>query len=344
MKNFKTLLIQEFLNQVKSFKFLLMVLLTLIVTVFTAYVQIIDFKERYQNYQAEALKASQETKEACTFAELHVPVITPPNPLSVFSKGFDEKAGNRIVISVEDLPELETVSQKKNPFMAIFMNFDIISIVKIILSLMAIYLIADTISGEREEETLKMVFMNSVTRLEFFLAKYVAVLVVLTIPLLGIFLFSSFFISLQPLIHLTAIQWLRILLIFLSSLGFLSVFILIGLWISVKSYSSSQAMILGLLVWVITVFIYPTLVNYVTGEIVAVPSSDEINNQINTMKQEFGKELIDDYKEYYPHGRIYTAYHTPSSKYSYSDENGVTISLPVWNGPTSKFRMEFFEE
>jgi hypothetical protein len=148
MKNFKILLFHEFLQQVKSFKFILMVALSLIVTIFTVYIQVADFKERVQNYDTERLKADEEAAKAGTFAELNVPVIIPPNPLSIFSKGFDEKAGNKIIISVEDLPELETVAQKKNPFMGIFTNFDIVSIVKIIFSLMAIFLISDSIAGD----------------------------------------------------------------------------------------------------------------------------------------------------------------------------------------------------
>ena len=223
------------------------------------------------------------------------------------------------------------------------MNFDIVSVVKIILSLMAIYLIADTISGEREEQTLKMIFINGVTRLEFFLGKYVAVLVTITIPLLAIFLFSSLYITLQPLIQFSGTQWLKLLLIFLSSSGFLSIFILIGLWISVKSSSSSQAMVYGLLIWIIIVFIYPNLANYMTESMVNIPSTDEVTKQVNQINQEFGKELLNDYEIYYPHGRMYTQNAIPSSKYSYLDEKGWPVALPIWFGPTSKFKMEFHE-
>jgi hypothetical protein len=44
MNNFRILLKQEFLHQIKSFKFLVMSVLTLIITVFTVYVQILDLK------------------------------------------------------------------------------------------------------------------------------------------------------------------------------------------------------------------------------------------------------------------------------------------------------------
>jgi len=318
-----------------------MVALSLIVTVFTVYVQVTDFKERFQNYEAETLKASDEAMKAGTFAELHVPVIIPPNPLSIFSKGFDEKAGNKITISVEDLPELEIVAQKNNPFMAIFVNFDITSIIKIILSLMAIFLIADTIAGEREEQTLKVIFINRVTRLEFFMAKYSAALVAISIPLFIMFLFSSLYITLQPFIQLSTIFWIKLLLIFLSSLGFLSVFIFIGLWISIKTPSSAQAMIYGLLVWMVIVFIYPRLVTYTVSKVVDVPSSEKLKTDIDRIYNEFGDKLVEDHEKNYPKGKLYFNNTIESSKIGFMNKDNWWISLPYKVGITSKFKLEF---
>ena len=341
MKNLKILLAHEFLQQVKSFKFILMVTLSLIVTLFTVYVQVTDFKERFQNYEAEKLKATEEAGKAGTFAELNVPVIIPPNPLSIFSKGFDEKAGNKIKISVEDLPELETIAQKKNPFMAVFINFDIVSIVKIILSLMAIFLIADSIAGEREEQTLKMIFINRVNRLEFFIAKYIAALTAISIPLFAIFLFSSFYISIQPSIQLSINFWLMLLLIFLSSLGFLSVFVFLGLWISIKASSSAQVMIYGLLVWMLVVFIYPDLANYTVSKVIDVPSSEELKADIDRIYNEYGVKLIEDHEKNYPKGRYYFSYMFQGSKIMFINKDNWVISLPSKQGITSKFKLEF---
>lgn len=341
MKNLKILILQEFLIQVKSFKFILMLILALIITIFTVYAQVIDFNERFQNYEAETLKASNEAKKAGTFAELYVPIIIAPNPLSIFSKGFDEKAGNKIKISVEDLPELETVTQNRNPFMAIFTSFDIISIVKILLGLMAIFLIADTISGEREEQTLKMIFTNRVTRLEFFLAKYAAALIAISIPLFVIFLFSSLFISIQSFIQLSIISWMKLLLIYLSSLGFLSIFIFIGLWISIRASSSAQAMIHGLLIWMTIAFIYPSLTTYAVSKMVSVPSYDELKANIDQISNEFGEKLIQDFEKNYPKGKHYFSNILQGSQISFKNKDNWWITLPYKQGITSKFKLEF---
>jgi len=317
-----------------------MIVLSLTVAIFTAYVQVVDFKERTQNYEIELLKASDEAKKSGTFAELQVPIVLPPNPLSIFSKGFDEKAGNKIIISIEDVPELESISQKKNPFMAMFINFDVVSIVKIILSLMAIFLIADTISGEREVQTLKMIFINQVSRLEFFMAKYFAALMVILIPLLVMFLFSSLYISLQSSIQLSILFWLKLIFMFLSSLLFLSIFIFIGLWISLKAPSSSQAMIYGLFIWIGTVFIYPILITISVSKVVDVPSFEEFKASVDQLYKEFGDKLIEDYEKHYPKGRTFFSAGI-DSRIGFMSKNNEWIALPYKQGITSKFKLEF---
>jgi len=168
MDNFKTLLKQEFLRLIHSFKFSLILIVSVIVTVVCVYVQIKDFEDRQQNYFEEVMKTEELKKSFLVFSEFKIPILIKPKPLSIFAKGFDEKIGNKIIISVTEIPEFQTTSQKRNPFLDIFLNFDIISIVQIILSIMTVFLVADTISGEREDETLKLVFANHVSKFEYF--------------------------------------------------------------------------------------------------------------------------------------------------------------------------------
>jgi ABC-type transport system involved in multi-copper enzyme maturation permease subunit len=293
MKNFKTLLLNEFMQQISSFRFVLSLFVTFIVTVVCVYVQVQDFADRQQTYQAEQTKALNESKQARIYSEFKVPVFIKQNPLSIFSKGFDEKAGNYSNISVFELPELKSSSQKSNPFMEILENFDVLSIVGIILSLVALFIVGDIISGERENETLKLVFGNQVSRTEYFLAKYVGNLITLVFPLIMVFLITSLFIVLHPLIMLTGLQWLKIIMLFFSGICYLSVFILIGLTISCRVFPAAKAIMVCLVVWIAMVNIYPNLVNYMVSSLVKVPETHQLNaviDQLNSEKQKIFDE------------------------------------------------------
>jgi ABC-type transport system involved in multi-copper enzyme maturation permease subunit len=307
MKNFKTLLLNEFIQQIHSFRFVLILFVTFIVTVVCAYVQVLDFADRQQTYQAEQTKALNESKLARVYSEFKVPVFIKPNPLSIFSRGYDEKTGNYANISVFDLPELKSSSQKSNTFMEILENFDIVSIVEIILSLLALFIVGDVISGERENETLKLVFINQVSRSEYFLAKYMGSLITLVIPLVMIFLITSLFIALHPLIMLTRLQWLKILLLFFSGICYLSVFILIGLTISARVFPAAKAIMVCLVIWIAMVNIYPNLVNYVVSGLVKIPETQQLNAEIKQLNDEMRKKFDENEKKI-PSGPVWCSY------------------------------------
>jgi ABC-type transport system involved in multi-copper enzyme maturation permease subunit len=286
MKNFKILFLHEISQQIKSFKFLLTIFLAVIITFACTYVQVKDFNDRYDTY-IEARNTANNLKNTFrVYSEFQIPVLIPPNPLSVFSKGYDEQAGNKIVFSILDLPELQTIEQKSNPFLSVFSNFDIVSIVSIILSIMAIFMAADAISGEREEEMLKLVFSHQVSRPVYFLAKYLGSLVILTIPLVLIFLITLLYMQLQPNISLSPVDWGRILEIFISCLLFLSVFVLIGLMISSFFSTGAVSILVGLIVWVMMVIIYPNTVDYVIAQAVDIPTTEELKASLAKVTEE----------------------------------------------------------
>jgi ABC-type transport system involved in multi-copper enzyme maturation permease subunit len=286
MRNFKILFVHEMSQQVKSFKFLLTIILAVIITFACTYVQVKDFSDRYDTYTAARNTANNLKNTFRVYSEFQIPVLIPPNPLSIFSKGFDEQSGNKIVFSILDLPELQTIEQKSNPFLTIFSNFDIVSIVGIILSIMAIFIVADTISGEREEEMLKLVFSHQVSRPVYLLVKYFGSLVILTIPLLLIFLITLLYMQFQPEINLDPADWGRILEIFISCLLFLSVFILVGLIISSLFSTGAVSILVGLIIWLLVVMVYPNTVDYIITQLVNIPTTEELKASLQKVREE----------------------------------------------------------
>ena len=330
MGNIKILLRNEFLRQLHSFKFTLMLIISLIITVVCVYVQIKDFEDRQRNYFSEVQKAEQIKGSFRVYSDFRIPIIIPPNPLSIFAKGYDDKIGNKVTISIPDIPEFESTSQKKNPFLEIFLNFDVSSIVLIILSLMTIFLMADTISGEREEQTLKLIFVNHVKRFDYFISKFIASLITLSIPLMIIFLTASLMIIFNPLISMSGGLWLKIVFLFVFCLAFIASYILLGLIISIKTSSSSNSVIYGLLLWIILVLVYPNTVNYIVNNSVKIPSIDEIETQISEIRSETQSQMYQNLK--IPQGK--------PTWYSYANTWIIRPSIMV----TQKYVFEAWEE
>lgn len=329
MSLFKHLLKNEFLQQVYSLKFLTMSVFAVLFGLLCVSIQIMDYQDRKTVYDEEILKAEEAIHSAKVYSQLQVPIVIEPNPLSIFAKGSDEKIGNRIVISVFQPLQFEDTSQKKNPFMAIFSSFDLVTLVQILFSIMALFLVSDSIAGEREAGTLKQTFSNSLLKSSYFLAKYLGGLFIVAMPLTFIFLLSVLLILWQPFITLSAAQWLTVFLIYLCCLFFVSTYVLIGLVISSRSSSSSLATLMGLLVWIGLVFVYPNCSRYIVSNTVPVPTADTVDQTILTMEEELEQRTSDSFPERHSGANWYNWYEY--GKYG----------LPQFIGLTQKYNFDY---
>jgi len=332
MSHFKHLFKNEFLQQVYSLKFLTMSVFAVLFGLLCVSIQIMDYRDRKAVYDEEVLKAEEAAQSAVVYSQLRVPIVIEPNPLSIFAKGSDEKIGNRIVISVFELLQFEDTSQKKNPFMAIFSSFDLVTLVQILFSIMALFLVSDSIAGEREEGTLKQTFSNSLLKSNYFLAKYLGSLFIVALPLTLIFLLSVLIILWQPFMTLNAGQWLTVFVIYLLCLFFVSIYVLIGLVISSRSASSSLATLMGLLVWIGLVFVYPNCSRYIVSNLVRVPTADAVDQTILTMEEELEQRTGDSFPE-----------RTSNSAW-YNWFNLGEYDLPEFIGVTQKYNFDYYAQ
>lgn len=292
MSNFKPLLKHELLRHLYSLKFITMSVFAVVFGIVCVYIQLMDFQDRKQTYDEEVFKSKNVLETVKFYSQLNIPIIIEPNPLSIFCKGEDAKIGNKINISVMDVPQFENTSQIKNPFLAIFDSMDLVTLIQIIFSVMTLFLVADSIAGEREEGTLRQIFANRVLRTQYFWAKFLGSLIILAIPLVLIFLLTGIIFLLTSFISLQPIQWFQIILIFACCLAFISIYILIGLMISARSSSAAQSVLFGLLIWIFLIFIYPNITNYVVSQIVKVPTEDYMNRQIEQKKSQIKDQVM----------------------------------------------------
>ena len=282
MKNFKLLFVHEIHQQFKSFKFITMLMLAFIVSLLVSYVRINDYKEKYATYQDEVKRAEEKLKKVEVYSELEVSVFVPPNPLSVFAKGIDDKIGNKAIVSATHYPGIVSTSQKANPFLNLFTDIDVVGVVKLF-SVFIILMAAGAIAGEREDKTLKMIFVTNVGRIEFFLAKYLAFSVAIFCSIIIIFTIPALMIITDDQIAINNTFISRVGMLLLTSLMYLSVFILLSLLISVQMATATQAILTTLFVWVGITYIYPQITTTISRSIYKSPSKVELDLKIKRM-------------------------------------------------------------
>lgn len=265
MKNFKILLLHELKQQSKSFIFVLMLIVSLLMSFVCGFIQVNDFSERQAVYKEELRVALEQQKDALAYSQFTIPVLFAPNPMSIFYRGVDESIGNKSIISPVRLPDFETTSQRRNPFLAMFANLDISGIVKI-LSIFVLLLAAGLISGEREERTYQLIFANSVKGFDYYLSKFCATGISTLLSLFILFFVTGILVFASPMVQTTVEFWGRLGLVFLTSFLYLSVFITLGLIISARSQYAGTSVLWGVIIWIGISFIYPNLVSTIADK------------------------------------------------------------------------------
>jgi ABC-type transport system involved in multi-copper enzyme maturation permease subunit len=291
MKNFRILLIHELRSQMKSFTFVVMIPVALVVSFLVTNLQVASYKDRRELFEEQYRQSQEQLNNIYFYSQLRVDVYMPPLPLSVFAGGLDERIGNKITVSPLDLLELSATSQRGNAFIKLFNKIDIMGIVRI-MSIFIILMAASPIAQEREQQTGKLIFSNNVGKLEYYLSKYVALMTIAGIMSLLTFGVPALRMWLDSQMKLSLADTGSIVLMLLSSLLYLSVFVLISLSVSAASSKVSMATFASLMVWVLLTHVYPFTVNSVIDRLIKVPSDNSVTEQIEKIDRELEEKNI----------------------------------------------------
>jgi ABC-type transport system involved in multi-copper enzyme maturation permease subunit len=135
-----------------------------------------------------------------------------------------------------------------------------------VLSLIAILFTFDSISGERERGTLRLMLANSVPRHTVLIGKFLGALVSISVPFTLAVLMNLLVISASSDVQLGTDAWGRLGIIFLLSMLYLCLFLALGLLVSSRVRQSAASLVILLLMWVtFVVFMPSTLASIASG-------------------------------------------------------------------------------
>ncbi|MXX39851.1 MAG: ABC transporter permease subunit [Gemmatimonadetes bacterium] len=130
-------------------------------------------------------------------------------------------------------------------------------IIGIVLSLVALLFTFEAIVGEKERGTLKLVMAQSLPRHTLLLGKFLGAMLVLSlVMILGVVVNLLLVLSLSEA-HLGAGETVKLVGMVGLAVLYLSIFVSLGLWISVRSSSARASLVSVLLLWTCTSLIWP---------------------------------------------------------------------------------------
>ncbi|HYA48492.1 MAG TPA: ABC transporter permease subunit, partial [Burkholderiales bacterium] len=187
-----------------------------------------------------------------------------------------------------------------DPLPVMFPLIDLVFIVTILVSLIALILSYDAVCGEKEDGTLKLMLSNGLARSKVVLAKFAGGTLTIAIPFLVSLATGMLIILVHPRVSWTGADWGGLGLIVAGAVFYISVFYLIGVLISAVHKSSASSIMTSLFVWVLLVLVIPNLSPYVASFLAPAPSRIKVNREISrltdTARDDLGRKLQAQYR------------------------------------------------
>lgn len=298
----RDIITKEIQDMIMSPRFVFTFLLCTVLILLSIYTGINNYQAEQKEYSAAVAlnrKNLESQQTYGTLAGLGTKINRKPQVLSTVVNGVQEAVGRVATVNIAYDPSMIDSKYSSSPIFAIFGALDLIFIVKIVLSLFAILFTYDAIVGEKERGTLKLALSNRIPRDRLILGKAIGGFISLLIPLVVPLVLGLLILMIYPNISLSGDDWLRLGIICVMFLLYLSVFFTLGLFVSARTSRSSTSFLLLLFIWVTFVTIIPKAAIMIAGQINPIPSVHEITAQKDAYLQEIQKEAIAERTQYF---------------------------------------------
>jgi len=290
---------RRFLANILTSRFIVAAVLIEVLFISSTAVLIRGYARRQQQFHTEVQKHDKEMSNADVYAQLSVRLDRPPEPLSIFSAGADRRIAGSVSVAHNAAPVMISGAEEDNPLLSVFSSLDMITIIQIILSLTVLLFSYNVVSEEKEKGTLRLVFSNNLPRHTFLAGNILGGLLSLFLPLLLGFLSAFLLAYLHPAVQLTGTDMLRLVLVILAAMLFLSVFYSLGVLFSILMKRSSTSLVFLLFIWVFLVILLPPGIISIVRQIKPVESQSAIDQQAEALRKEWYKRMWE-YKDNHP--------------------------------------------
>jgi len=285
---------REFLDHFRSARCIIGLVLAVSITLGVVAIATEDYEQR--------LKDCSAAPKALDVGWNRPKVFHRPSPLSVLAAGDEVRLGNRVDISHHFVPVRpvsysfqagqDPFEEGQVPFSETGMwSMDFVFVVKVILSLMVLFLMYDTVAGENERGTLPLVLSGSLGRAAFLTGKLLGGLISTFVMFAMCALLATLVMVQSPAVQLDYEGTVRLLGIFGVGYLCLAAYCAVGLLISSAFKRTAPALLVAILVWVVAVGLLPGLGVELARYILPLPSQAEVADRLRAARESVQEEL-----------------------------------------------------
>ena len=218
----------------------------------------------------------------------------PPQPLAPLASGLESATPTQIHVSdTRSWSRQASEVFYRNPLLVLFPRPDFAYIVGAILSLVALFFTFDAVCGEKQSGTLRLMFSTGVSRDQVLLGKWVGAVLTLGAPFLLATALGLLILTFVGHVELHTASLVRIASIVALALIYLSLFVTLGLAISVLARRPSASLLICLTVWVGTAFVLPHLLASMGAAAAPTPAFQQIKLQKRALDEQRQKQQVE---------------------------------------------------
>ena len=237
-------------------------------TAAAVFVQVADYEKRLSAYHVAVREHQAEIRTWDLYSQINPKAHRQPNLLSIFNVGMEKSGADMVSIELAT-PIWEKEAQKHgsdNPFLSIFLAIDVIFVFKIVLSALAILFAYNTISGEREDGTLKLVLSNPIPRDALVLGKYLGGMLSLFPIVVVSFTVGLVIAYASPATDFNGADLLSLAMVLVISLLYVSICYLLGMFLSVWTKEAATTLILSMFIWGILTILHSNVATFAVAK------------------------------------------------------------------------------
>jgi len=298
-KMVSTIIKKEILENLLTLKFTLFTLFCVILIPLSLYFNYKSYQTRLDDYR-ETVRLQQEKIKTVYIRDYSEKMkgFRAPSSLMIFARGLEDVLP-QWATATKTGPAYGHSNLSQESIQVFIENVDFHFIIKFIFSLMALLFAFNLICGEKEKGTLRQSLANAVPRHRLLIGKILGSYFVFIIPFILSLIIGLLMLSFLAPELLTGNNLLRIILILLISLLYVSVFFMLGLWISSRTKNTITSLVTLLFLWILIVFIIPGISQILAKIVHPIKTEQVLNLEKELAQKQINKEKAEALKDIY---------------------------------------------
>jgi ABC-type transport system involved in multi-copper enzyme maturation permease subunit len=284
---------KELRDHLQSTRFLVAAGVSMLLLVMSIWMGITHYKARASQYEQGVQMMLDLASQQSNWMTVTNSAWRKPDAMEILSNGVNSDIGRYSDIGSGRDVRLVRSEYSDDPMLAAFQFLDPTFVILIVLSLIAVLFTYNSINGEKESGTLKLVFANGISKAEYIIGKLIGSWFAILAPVLISFLIGALLIILMG-VDLNGSGWGRYGFFFLASVLYATCFMLLGVFVSAMTHRSSVSFLVLLVIWICAVLIVPKAATMLAGRAMPVPTVDEIESRLTSYNTQARIDFFND--------------------------------------------------